>query len=126
MSTMWLSRSSFNRRFSTLGLTPPQASRSARNGRRRSRSSQMIDRTCARCGCAYEWGVHVAFFADRVKLTPEQVRPTVTGDAVWSDDERLLIRVVDELHDTSRISDDLWGALTGAFTTEQVFEVIAL
>ena len=86
----------------------------------------VIDRTCARCGCAYEWGVHVAFFADRVNLTPEQVRATVHGDADWSDDERLLIRLVDELHDTSRISDELWGALTRAFTTEQVFEAIAL
>src|SRR5436305_13498907 len=34
----------------------------------------VIDRTCARCGSAYEWGVHVAFFAERVRLTPEQVR----------------------------------------------------
>ena len=25
----------------------------------------VIDRTCARCGCEYEWGVHVAFFAGR-------------------------------------------------------------
>ena len=86
----------------------------------------VIDRTCARCGCAYEWGVHVAFFAERVKLTPEQVRATVHGDADWSDDERLLIRLVDELHDTSRISEELWDALTRAFMTEQVFEVIAL
>src|SRR6184192_181 len=39
-----------------------------------------IDRTCARCGCAYEWGVHVAFFAQRVALTPEQLRATVHGD----------------------------------------------
>ena len=29
----------------------------------------LIDRTCARCGCEYEWGVHMAFFADRVGLT---------------------------------------------------------
>ena len=28
----------------------------------------VIDRTCARCGCAYEWGVHVAFFAQRVAV----------------------------------------------------------
>src|SRR5580698_3848526 len=41
----------------------------------------VIDRTCARCGCAYEWGVHVAFFADRVALTREQVRATVQSDA---------------------------------------------
>jgi hypothetical protein len=31
----------------------------------------VIDRTCARCGCAYEWGVHVALFAQRVALTPD-------------------------------------------------------
>jgi len=47
-----------------------------------------INRTCARCGCAYESGVHVAFFAQRVALAPEQIRATVRGDAddsVWSD-----------------------------------------
>src|SRR6267143_525907 len=55
----------------------------------------VIDRTCARCGCAYEWGVHVAFFAQRVGLTPEQTRATVHGggdDPAWSDEERLLDR----------------------------------
>ena len=89
----------------------------------------VIDRTCARCGCAYEWGVHVAFFAERVALTPEQVHATVHGDAddaVWSADERLLIRLVDELHDTATISDDLWRALAAAFSLEQLFELIAL
>src|SRR5581483_6556445 len=30
----------------------------------------VIDRTCARCGCEYEWGVHVAFFGERVGLSP--------------------------------------------------------
>ncbi|WP_199182883.1 carboxymuconolactone decarboxylase family protein [Mycobacterium sp. 4858] len=25
----------------------------------------VIDRTCARCGCEYEWGVHVAFSRTR-------------------------------------------------------------
>jgi alkylhydroperoxidase family enzyme len=88
-----------------------------------------IDRTCARCGCAYEWGVHVAFFGERVALTPEQVRATVHGDAsdpAWTEDERLLIRMVDELHDTARLSDELWHALAAAFSLEQIFELIAL
>ena len=39
----------------------------------------VIDRTCARCGCTYEWGVHVAFFAQRVALTAEQIRATQHG-----------------------------------------------
>jgi alkylhydroperoxidase family enzyme len=89
----------------------------------------VIDRTCARCGCAYEWGVHVAFFAGRVALTPEQVAATVHGDAedpAWSTEERLLIHLVDELHDTATLSDDLWRALAAAFSVEQIFELIAL
>src|SRR5256712_11867150 len=78
----------------------------------------VIDRTCARCGCAYEWGVHVAFFAQRGALTPEQVRATMHGradDPAWSADERLLIRLDDELHDTASISDGLWDALAAVF-----------
>jgi alkylhydroperoxidase family enzyme len=87
----------------------------------------VIDRTCARCGCSYEWGVHVAFFAARVGLTPDQIRATVhdTPDA-WTAEESLLIRLVDELHDRSQISDHLWTSLAAAFSVEQIFELIAL
>ena len=89
----------------------------------------VIDRTCARCGCAYEWGVHVAFFAEQVKLTPTEIAATVHGDAndlAWSADEKLLIRLADELHDSAGISDGLWEALAAAFSTEQIMEMIAL
>ena len=89
----------------------------------------VIDRTCARCGCGYEWGVHVEFFAGRAQLTPEQVRATAHGDAndpAWTDEERLLIRMVDELHDTAAISDETWSRLAAAFNVEQILELIAL
>jgi alkylhydroperoxidase family enzyme len=89
----------------------------------------VIDRTCARCGSHYEWGVHVAFFAQHAALTDAQVRATVHGDAndaAWSDEERLLIRMVDELHDSSTVSEELWGALAAAFSIEQILELIAL
>ena len=89
----------------------------------------VINRTCARCGCVYEWGVYVAFFAQRVALTPEQIRATVRGDAedsAWSDEERLLIRMVDELHDSATLSDEVWDALAATFSVEQIFELIAL
>lgn len=89
----------------------------------------VINRTCARCGCAYEWGVHVAFFAQRVALTAEQVHATVHGDAgdsAWSAEEGLLIRVVDELHDSANLSDEVWAALAATFSVEQILEVIAL
>jgi alkylhydroperoxidase family enzyme len=89
----------------------------------------VIDRTCARCGCAYEWGVHVAFFAQRAALTETQVRATVQGDAghpTWSAEERLLIQMVDELHDSAAISDPLWDALAATFSVEQILELIGL
>src|SRR5262245_9035193 len=89
----------------------------------------VIDRTCARCGCGYEWGVHVAFFAERAGLTPEQVRATARGpgnDPAWTDDEKLLVRMVDELHDSYSLSDDMWAALARTFSVEQIFELIAL
>jgi hypothetical protein len=89
----------------------------------------VIDRTCARCGCTYEWGVHVAFFAERAALKPEQVRATAHGsadDAAWTEEESLLIQIVDELHDSSNLSDTLWEKLSKTFSVEQIFEMIAL
>src|SRR3954462_14991936 len=41
----------------------------------------VIDRTCARNACEYEWGVHVATFAEAAHLTGDQVRATVLGEA---------------------------------------------
>ena len=38
----------------------------------------MIDRTTARCGSEYEWGVHVRFFAQQAGLTEEQVSTLLT------------------------------------------------
>src|SRR5260370_41550791 len=39
----------------------------------------LIDRTCARCGCEYEWGVHVATFGEACGLSPLQLEHTVSG-----------------------------------------------
>ena len=39
----------------------------------------VIDRTCARTGCEYEWGVHIAAFAEAAHLTDEQVRTKQGG-----------------------------------------------
>jgi hypothetical protein len=90
----------------------------------------VIDRTCARCGCEYEWGVHVDFFADRVGLTGPQVTSLThgdAGDACWSEPrERLLIRAVDALHDRSDIDDALWGELSASFTCEELLDLLML
>src|SRR5687767_2014319 len=60
----------------------------------------VILRTCARCRCEYEWGVHVAIFAEAVGLTPAQIAATATGDETpWDTRHRALIDLADQLHD---------------------------
>jgi alkylhydroperoxidase family enzyme len=89
----------------------------------------VIDRTTARCGSEYEWGVHVTFFAGKAGLTAEQVRATVRGgadDPTWSPRDRLVIRLADALHETATIDDALWSELAKEFSEEQLLELIAL
>lgn len=90
----------------------------------------LIDRTTARCGCEYEWGVHLAFFADRVGLTPAQITSLTHGDAgdpCWEDDrDRLLIRAADELHEANVIEDELWAALAAHLDEPQLLDVTML
>jgi alkylhydroperoxidase family enzyme len=89
----------------------------------------VIDRTCARCGSEYEWGVHVAFFAERARLTDAEVAGTLAGDpaaTAFSPREQLLLRLVDELHDTAQVSDDLWPALRAEWSEPQLIELVAL
>jgi alkylhydroperoxidase family enzyme len=87
----------------------------------------VIDRTCARCGSEYEWGVHVAFFADKVGLTAAQVAATAGADeAALPAREQLLLRLADELHDRAEVSDALWEALRAHWSEAQLIELIAL
>jgi alkylhydroperoxidase family enzyme len=89
----------------------------------------VIDRTTARLGCEYEWGVHVAFFAERVGMSAEQVAAIVHGPAeaaCWSTDEQPLLALVDDLVDRRTIGDATWTSLTAHFDEAQVLEAIAL
>jgi alkylhydroperoxidase family enzyme len=90
----------------------------------------VIDRTCARCGCEYEWGVHVAFFAERVGLGQRQIASLTAGtadDECWADErDRLLIRTVDALHEDADIPDGLWQALANVFSEENLLDLLLL
>ena len=90
----------------------------------------VIDRTCARCGCEYEWGVHVAFFAAKASLTSAQITSLTFGDATdacWTlERERLLIEAVDSLHETNDLSDDLASRLAAAFTEAERLDLFLL
>lgn len=90
----------------------------------------IIDRTCARCHCEYEWGVHVGFFADRVGLSREQITSLTHGDSrdqCWTEDrDQLLIQAVDALHDTAQLPDSLWQRITAVFSDAQALDMLLL
>lgn len=90
----------------------------------------VIDRVTARCGCEYEWGVHVAFFADRAGLTKEQVRSLTHGgadDDCWDEGrDRLLIRMADALHDDGNVGDALFEELQAEFEEHQLLDLFML
>jgi alkylhydroperoxidase family enzyme len=89
----------------------------------------VIDRTTALCRSEYEWGVHIAVYAAKAGLTEEQVRSTANGsagDACWSDEDRLLIRLCDKLHRDCDIDDELWSALRADFSENAIIELLLL
>ena len=89
----------------------------------------VIHRVCARCACEYEWAVHAISYGARAGLSPEQLAATVTADAdaaVWSARDGLLVRLVDELHDTASVSDELWSELERHWTEPQRLELLLI
>jgi alkylhydroperoxidase family enzyme len=90
----------------------------------------LIDRTCALAGCEYEWGVHIAFFAERVGLTEAEVAATVDGGAdgadSWTPAERALLRAADALHHRARLSDAQFEALRSHYDDAQILEALQL
>ncbi|HZC96285.1 MAG TPA: carboxymuconolactone decarboxylase family protein [Bradyrhizobium sp.] len=89
----------------------------------------VIDRTCALNACEYEWGVHVAAFAEAAHLSDEQVRATVLGDAdaaCWSPAEQALIASVDALHARATLSDAEFAALSAHYDDAKILEIILL
>jgi Carboxymuconolactone decarboxylase family len=90
----------------------------------------LIDRTCARCRCEYEWGVHIAFFAERVGLWREQIASITHGsadDACWTEEhDRLLIRAADALHVNATIDDTLHDQLVAEFAENELLDIYML
>jgi alkylhydroperoxidase family enzyme len=90
----------------------------------------VIDRTTALCGAEYEWGIHIAMFAERAGLAPEQVRSLTAGspdDACWTDPaDRAVLHAVDALHARSDLTDDEWTALEAATGEDGAIDVLLL
>jgi 4-carboxymuconolactone decarboxylase len=89
----------------------------------------VILRTTARAGAEYEWGVHADFFGGAAGLGDAELTATALAgpDApCWNEEEALLIRLADELHDDARLSDETWTALGARFAEDQILEILVL
>lgn len=90
-----------------------------------------IIRTGALTRSEYEWGMHVSIYGDKCALTEAQVLDLTQAaswndlqPALWSDAERLVVRMVDELHHHSTVADDTWQQLSATWPREQVVELV--
>jgi alkylhydroperoxidase family enzyme len=87
----------------------------------------VIDRTTALCGADYEWGVHVATFAEKAGLDASQVRSLAAGgpaDACWDAADRAVLTAVDELHATSDLADETWADLVAAVGEDGALDLV--
>jgi len=78
-------------------------------------------------GAWYEWASHV----DRslkCGLSIEEINRVLDRDVTshWSEKEALLLKAVDELMDTKRLSSELLVAMGPHYTVEQIMDIIAI
>jgi alkylhydroperoxidase family enzyme len=87
----------------------------------------LILRVCARCGCEYEWGVHVAGFGAAAGLDAEVVAATVRGAAdapCFAPIEQALLAAVDALCAGPALTDVDWERLAEHFDDAQRLEIL--
>jgi 4-carboxymuconolactone decarboxylase len=87
----------------------------------------MILRVAVVCGSSYEWGQHVRI-ALEAGMPREAIDRVVEGPdaAGWTAHESALLRAVDELHESARISDPTWATLAETYDERSLIEATVL
>lgn len=79
-----------------------------------------------RCQSEYEFGQHTVI-GRLAGLSDEEITRLATGDiSGWSDDDRALVLLADELCADHFVSDDTWEALTPRWSQGQLLELLVL
>jgi alkylhydroperoxidase family enzyme len=89
----------------------------------------VINRTTALANCEYEWGVHVAVYAEHAGLTDEQISATRDAGAAapcWSDAEQALIMAVDALDSRATLDRTEFARLKEHYDDSQILEILML
>lgn len=90
-----------------------------------------IIRTGALTRSEYEWGMHVSIFGEKCNLDASQIDALSLckswrdlSELTWTPAERLIVRMVDELHHHSTVSDAAWAQMDAQWPHEQIIELI--
>lgn len=90
-----------------------------------------IIRTGALTRSEYEWGMHVSIYGEKCGFDAKQIADITTARSwqdleatLWTDNERLIVRMVDELHHHSTVSDTTWAQMNAQWPREQVMELV--
>lgn len=90
-----------------------------------------IIRTGALTRSEYEWGMHVSIYGAKCGLDAAQIGELTQcaswsdlSEARWSGPERLIVRMVDELHHHATLSDATWSQMSVHWPRQQVIELI--
>ena len=63
-----------------------------------------------------------------IEMPDEEIERVAQGPEAdgWSEDDRVILRAADELHETSRFTDATWAALRARFNKAQLVELCAV
>lgn len=88
----------------------------------------IILRVCALNRSDYEWGVHVAYFAEAAGFSEAQIAATAGALDMypWSAREALILRLCDELQARCDVDEDFWAELRESFGEMALLEMLML
>lgn len=75
--------------------------------------------------CEYEWAQHV-LIGKNAGLTDDEIEDVRLGadQPAWAPTDRLLVKAVDELHESACISDQTWEQLSAHLDLQQMMELV--
>ncbi|HEV2666481.1 MAG TPA: carboxymuconolactone decarboxylase family protein, partial [Blastocatellia bacterium] len=78
------------------------------------------------CQSEYEWAQHARIATSDAGMTDQEIHRIAEGPtaAVWTDFERALLRMVDELRYDAMVGDATWRALRAEYSDQQMMEAV--
>jgi 4-carboxymuconolactone decarboxylase len=85
----------------------------------------VILRTAALAGSSYEWAHHTVI-GRSTGLGDDEIARIREGPAAvgWSDEDRVVLGAVDELHGGNDLSEPTWLALSARWNTQQLMDMV--